>query len=282
MILLKKFIKKSINKVSYINAGEKSNINFLDITDYSEAIYSRKNIYFNVSPSILFTANQFFFSHWHYHTMMVKEIIGNNDIEYDGSLLDRYYKSYQPKNLHEFYFINEIPVKIDKKDKKLLKEDINKYRQNAPWSDIREPVNIENIHENGLQRSHGTQHFGPVSREKGQYELQRLKNTYKSIKKHGYKPKDYGHIKGHFLKYNNQYRFLITNGIHRTAVLCALGYNPIPVTFEIDFPRVIDFNDVNNFPQVRNGTFSEDLACQIFLSYFNDNGTMKARSLDLL
>ncbi|WP_158211648.1 hypothetical protein [Alkalihalobacterium alkalinitrilicum] len=214
---------------------------------------------------------------------MVEEIIRNPEVVYNGSILEHYYENYQPNTFYDFYFVVNRPRNISYQDKILLKQNINQYNNNSPWSDTRKIVKLEQAHEHGLARKHGIQHYGPVSKIKGELELQRLKKVFLSIDKNGYNPNDYnGHIKGHFIKYNDDYRFLITNGIHRTAVLCAMNKTKIPVVFEPNFPRVLDFNDLKNFPQVRNRVFSEQLAEQIFLSYFKDNGTRKAKKLGLL
>ncbi len=285
MDILKETVKKSVSKLGYEISKKNDFKEFLPITNYSDAIYSRKDMFFEVETNITFTPNQFFFSksNWHYHTKMVEEIIKNNNVQYKGSLLEKYYKVYRPKSLYDFYFITKTPENLSKKDKKTLNEKMNKCEQNSPWSDVRIKVRQGEISEKGLSRSHGVQSYGPVSNTKGQLELKRLRDTYFSIKKNGYVPNMcYGYIRGHFLKCMNDYRFLITRGIHRTAVLAAMKYEKIPVAFETSFPRVIDINDIKNLPQVRNGVFSEYLTKQIFQTYFEENGVNKAKKLGLI
>ena len=211
---------------------------------------------------------------------MVEDIINESDVQYKGSVLEKYYKIYQPKTFYDLYFTVKKPKNLLEMDYKMLFEDLNVYKFDL-WSDVKQRVKMDQVHEYGLLRSHGTQHYGPVSHEKGELELKRLKDTYFSICKYGHKPDQFGYITGYFLKYKSDYRFIILDGNHRTAVLCAMKYDKIPVVFVENFPRVVDYNDIPNFPHVKNGLFSENLAKQIFKSYFEDNGIKKADKLGI-
>lgn len=284
MKIIKGPVKRRLYRLGYTISKRGEEITYLPISDYSQAIYSRKNILFEVDTDITFTPNQFFFakSNWHYHTKMVEKIVNHFNVRYKGSLLEDFYLKYQPKTLNDFYFTTKIYEDLDESDLDILNQDITKYKQNSPWSDVRLLEKMDQKHEHGLERFHGIQSFGPVTKEKGELELNRLKSTYKSIYENGYQPDRFeGQIKGYFLKHNNNYRFMITNGIHRTAILAALNFEQVPVMFEPNFPRVIDFNDIKNFPQVRNKVFSVNLTQKIFLSYFEDKGIKKAKKLNL-
>lgn len=255
----------------------------LPISDYSEAIYSRGDVYFEIDTRIACNFNQFFFDHrhWHYHTKMVEEIIKNQDAPYEGSILEKYYQTYQPRTFNDLYFYLKKTEVSNRNEAGILKEDLKVYKYDI-WSDVRQRVEMDKQHEYGLLRSHGTQHYGPVSTTKGELELQRLRDTYASILKCGHKPEQFGYINGYFLKYQDDYRFFILDGNHRTAVLCAMKYEKIPVTFVENFPRVIDYNDCINFPHIRNGLCSIHIAQQVIRSYFEDNGRGKAQKLGLL
>lgn len=254
----------------------------LEMSHYSEAIYSKADVCFEVNMDITCNFNQFFFAQdgWHYHTKMVEAIIADDKVEYSGSILEKYYKSYKPLNFKDLYFVGTDVGDLSKSDRTILDENLNEYKYD-PWSDRREKVRMNDVHEYGLERWHGTQHFGPVSRQKGELELKRLKDTYRSIIKHGHLPDQYGYMSGYFLKYNDNYRFFIMDGNHRAAVLGALQHSKVPVTFVDHFPRVIDYNDVENFPHVQSGLFSAELVRLIIRTYFEDNGLQKARILGL-
>ncbi len=283
LILINKAIAKILSNSGY-NLVKKTKIKRLSITDYSQAIYSRGEIYFEVDIDKTCNFNQFFFglSGWHYFTKMAKEIINNEKVKYKGSILEEFYTKFQPVTFQELYFTTRIPIIDGDRDQTFLSENLNKYKYDL-WSSVRQKVEMKKVHEYGLLRLHGTQHFGPVSEMKGELELQRLKNTYYSIFSKGHLPDKFGFISGYFLKFKNDYRFIILDGNHRTAVLSAMGYDEIPVIFQSGFPRVIDYNDLENLPHIKSGLLSEKLAKQIFLSYFEKNGSInKAKKLGLL
>lgn len=261
----------------------KTNKQPLNINHYAEAIYSKADICFEIDMEIACNFNQFFFarSGWHYHTKMVETIIEHPDVQYSGSILERFYRTYKPLNFKQLYFVGTDLGDVSESDRIILNENLNEYKYD-PWSDRREKVMMNLVHEYGLERWHGTQHFGPVSRQKGELELQRLKDTYNSIMKHGHLPEQYGYVSGYFLKYKDDYRFFVLDGNHRVAVLSALQYDKIPVAFTTHFPRVIDYQDVENFPHVKNGLFSAELVRRIIKTYFEDNGLNKARALGLV
>lgn len=276
----KAFVKILDNK-GYIISSKKEK-QFLPVSEYSQAIYSRGDIFFEIDVDITCNFNQFFFSNnkWHYHTKMVEDIIKDKNIQYRGSILEKFYNTYQPKTFYDLYFASIEPVNLTKEDYTILNENLNEFKYDI-WSNVRQRVYMNKVHEYGLLRSHGTQHYGPVSAMKGELELKRLKDTYKSIKEFGHLPEKHGYISGYFLKYRDNYRFIVLDGNHRTAVLSAMKNKKIPVAFQENFPRVIDYNDIENFPHVKNGLFSLNLAKQIFKGYFNEDGLNKARQLGI-
>lgn len=281
MVIVNKAIIHLFTRLGF-HITYKKNKKFIAITDYSQAIYCRGDVYFEIDTRIACNFNQFFFDHrhWHYHTKTVEEIIKNPEIQYKDSILKKFYCTYQPRTFRDLYFLLKEPVHVHGHDEVMLKEDLNQYKYD-PWSDVRQEVKMDHKHEYGLLRSHGTQHYGPVSDVKGELELARLKDTYHSIRKEGHQPEKHGFMKGYFLKYKDNYRFMIMDGNHRAAVLCAMKYEKLPVTFVDHFPRVIDYQDIANFPHVRSGLLSENLVRHIFTSYFEDNGVQKAKKLGL-
>jgi hypothetical protein len=137
----------------------------------------------------------------------------------------------------------------------------------------------EYLGENGLNVNHGHQGFGPVSQKKIFLESERLTKTMKSIKKIGYSPESLGcgHVQGYLLiddeHPDREFRFLVTGGQHRVACLAALGWNEVPVKFEVDQPRAFFLSQLNLWPQVQNGTYSIQQARGIFKAYFRDSKT---------
>src|SRR5690606_36927694 len=101
---------------------------YLPISSYSEAIYSRGEVYFEIDTSIACNFNQFFFAnrHWHYHTKMTEEIIKNANVQYKGSILERYYNKYQPATFTDIYFTLKNPKVHDQSDVEVLNENVFK------------------------------------------------------------------------------------------------------------------------------------------------------------
>ena len=70
------------------------------------------------------------------------------------------------------------------------------------------------------------------------------------------------------MKRHNDYRFIITGGNHRMAVLTALNYKYI----EVKAKRIIDIKDINNFDEKY---LTNDEMIKIFNRFFDENGKNK-------
>lgn len=130
-------------------------------------------------------------------------------------------------------------------------------------------------------------HFsGPATPSEIRERAGNILGVYRSIEARGYDPTKYSgrgvdaHPRGFFLRSGDAYRFVILGGNHRAAVLAALGYETIPVTFRGDYPRVIDVAAAADWPQVRQGNLTVGEARRTLLHYFRD-GVDVARRLDL-
>lgn len=106
--------------------------------------------------------------------------------------------------------------------------------------------------------------------EKASENFTRLVRVYESIREKGYQPNSSpdGEIQGFFLKNRDDYRFIIKAGMHRTAVLSAMGHVRIRVTFLPNSFRVIDIADLELLPQVRGGLYEPEIARKFFMRYF--------------
>ncbi len=112
--------------------------------------------------------------------------------------------------------------------------------------------------------------------EKARQNFSRLTNLCESIQNRGYLPTSApdGEIRGFFLKRGDDYRFVVEAGMHRTAVLSALGYDKIRATFHGNHPRAIHLADLADWPQVRTGVYEPELAEKFFLRYFSPDPSM--------
>ena len=97
------------------------------------------------------------------------------------------------------------------------------------------------------------------------------------INKFGYIPSDIDIIKGYILISEDDYRFLITSGHHRVAVLKAINkvypqkFRKVIVTFEKKRCnlRIVDQNEVENWPAVNNNFCSREDALELFGKFFD-------------
>ncbi|MCP3029947.1 hypothetical protein LF817_01195 [Halobacillus sp. A1] len=197
---------------------------------------------------------------WHYLTAVLKQFINNPALDYQSSVLKKYYDLYQPKSLMECLFYGE-----------------GYKRLRTPWSPLPWRPNTKWM-------TGENQHFGPNSDEFGEKEFLRVVSIYKKLKEDGYLPEENedGYIRGQFLKKGEDYRFLAGGGQHRLAALSVLGIQTVSVKLQPHWVRVVNPNEVDTWFQVRNKTYDQETALRIFTNYFENNGIEKAGRIGLL
>lgn len=247
---------------------------FIDGLSYDDILYYRGRSVsdipiFYIETSIITDLLCFSFSQtgWHPFTATIREYLEYDNLEYEGSILEKYYKRFTPSNLAEAFF-TEITDDIAEAT------NIPALYMQLPW----ELTPRTYRGSRGLGKEHGCQSFGPVSQVKGDMEFNRVIKTFNSIKDRGFDLNE-SVIYGHFLKFKNKFRFIVRSGNHRVPALSILGETKIPVTLDPRVPRVIDYSSMNHWPQVRNGRMSKVLAEKIFLQYFHADGTERANKL---
>lgn len=187
------------------------------------------------------------------------QLINNQDIKIENLFLYKYFKSFHPKNLSEVFLIN----------KKSSLDKLNPYNRFYPWHTPYPPPEHQDFF------------FGPKINYKDEIKLRtyRLKNIYELIKTYGYIPDEIDCIEGYVLTNENDYRFIVTAGHHRSGVLSAmniLGNYSNEVTVRFDQERIsnkcfiINKKEVKNWPSVKNNFLSEEDAILMFDSYFKD------------
>ncbi len=76
-------------------------------------------------------------------------------------------------------------------------------------------------------------------------------------------------------------RFLNVDGAHRFAVLSALGYDRVVVRLDTySYPPILE-EDIENWPYVHSGLISRTDASKLFQLYFIQNGSERAKALNL-
>ena len=172
------------------------------------------------------------------------------------AVLAAHYDAFRPTNLAEAYFGENSP------DLHPL-DQLSPFDRFLPW--------IPLIRKIAGHDGQGNQSFGPVTSEKLAMETERLTSLLNSLIRSGYHPEGFsqGLISGYFLIRDDQFRFLITEGMHRAAALSAMGISTIRVGIARKRPHIADTADAANWPHVRSGFCSRDLALRIAGRYFN-------------
>lgn len=202
---------------------------------------------------------------WHYFVAFLREYEQNGHIPPENSLLHRYYAKFRPSSLWEA--LTCIP-------KHELPGDFAGLPDwpALPWLNHR------------LTPEDGNQHFGTFTKSSVASHMIRCCDLYHKLRQEGYLPGDYrdGYIKGYFLKDGRDYRFVVTAGQHRMAVLAVLGYDRFIARIQPGFPRVADPAEADHWPQVAAGVYTREQAIRIMRLYFQLNGLEKARRLGLV
>lgn len=197
---------------------------------------------------------------YHPFVEVLKQYEENPNLQYKDSVLKEYYDNFQPKNLEEGLFGQRG------KAPKLRKGWIG-----YPWDWEKEQrvIFMDKLKDT---RPGGIHFFGPNTIEFGQGEFDRLIKLYTMFKRQGYHPELFsdGYISGYCLIKENDYRFIVTEGQHRIAVLAALGYKNIRcrLTHRPEYPQIVDIKDAKKWPQVENRAYSRNYATKIFNRFF--------------
>jgi hypothetical protein len=246
----------------------------------TDAIYARFDVVFQVPLSRCHFSCLFSYGPegWNPFVETLLEYGSGRHTRYHGSILNRYYEAFQPRTTLEVF----LGLRGDGEayaTSPVQRFTLDTYFPVLPW----QPRVYKLRGEMGLDASHGSQAYGPVSEAKGRLEFSRLTRTYDSIRRHGYRPTGApdADILGYFLRHGGDYRFVVRAGFHRMAALAALKHDPVRVRFFPHYPRVIDLADVESWPQVKAGNMDAGTAEAIFLSFFGDGGVSKARELRL-
>tara|TARA_Y100000816_G_C26076308_1_gene566624 strand:+ start:64 stop:870 length:807 start_codon:yes stop_codon:yes gene_type:complete len=241
MLLHTKRIKLDENKFKLFD------LNHLNYTDMIFKVNIKKfsgfegHYYYNGKDSLVNTAIQ---------------LIKNINLKPNECYLFEYFNNFQPKTYGDVYGLN-------KTNKLHTLEQTNHFH---PWIH-RTPTNSFRA---GL--------FGPKDITCVEHRMIRLKNLINNINKYEYHPSNDDIIEGYILLKNDDYRFLITGGHHRIAVLTAMHmmdirknkYDEILVKYEQNRTRVkiVRESDVENWSGVKSGWLSKDDALEMFNSYF--------------
>ena len=183
------------------------------------------------------------------------EIYKNPRIDFKDSYLFKFYEKFQPKNYGELYKLSE----------KNSLYNLSPYIDFKPW--INDFPNYKNKSKKVI--------FGPADKNEVEHRFTRLKNLFFNINKFGYLPTDKDIVKGYLVFDQEDYKFLITSGHHRVAVLKAINildeekYNKVLVSFEKKRSNieVVDIENIKKWPALTSLFCSEEDAIE-FLKKF--------------
>jgi hypothetical protein len=221
---------------------------------------------------------------WNPYLATAREYLAGCALTYEESSLCAYYTRFTPETAAG-YLCPELPA-----DGELAGIQAAAYI--LPWStqtpeERKQTRQKQNREEEALAAfplskksgATGINKMGPVSLEKGRLEFQRLATLADSIKAKGYQRTRVMDVEAVALRHRGEQRYILASGLHRSAVLAALGYTSIPVVLK---PRVvIDLDLILAGPAVRRGHWKAEEAA-IYLDYlFTEKGGVRARALGL-
>ena len=228
----------------------------------SNSYFSLDNLVLDSSPFYV-AVDKFsgFEGHYYYNekdplVKTAKQLIENPDLDLVDSYLFEYYQSFQPQTYGQVY-------QLSKKNKLHLLPQTSFFH---PWLHSA-PTNVFRA---GL--------FGPKDITNVQHRVLRLKNLIKNIQDFGYKPNTNDIVEGYILLAKDDYRFLITGGHHRIAVVTALHqtskffhFNKVLVKYEKERSniKIVDVSKSEDWPGVKSGYLTKADAEEMFNSYFS-------------
>lgn len=190
--------------------------------------------------------------------LTAKEIILDPNVELEQTSLFKFFQTFNPKNLMEVFLLNSN--KNYAKDFSRLSS-LNQYTLFFPW-----------FHK-FPQRFLVPGMFGPKDISFPKLRFIRLKNLIFLLQKYNYVPSENDQICGYKLINENDYRFVVTAGSHRSSVLKALN-KKMHVAVKFDDVRInqnffkIKIQDIKNWPGVSSGYISKKEAEKMFFGFF--------------
>jgi len=126
--------------------------------------------------------------------------------------------------------------------------------------------------------SHKTRLYGPVHKDYINSEIDRVYGLLRSIEEKDYSPNfSDDPIRGYLLVKDDDYRLVVKGGQHRVAVLSALGFDEVDVTWQPNWPRMIIRDHSKWWPHVRDGSIDEHRALDEFDRFFSDHISTRGR-----
>lgn len=190
-------------------------------------------------------------------------------LEYTESLLKRFYDSHQYATIGDVFQISESRISTAPAMAAVMPwwhvTPEERLARVACLSDSNRYLGKEAIQFGAQKSDYGWQYFGPVSPRVGEAEFKRQLKVYKSIQERSYQPSSLLDIHGEFLVSQGAWCWVNLGGKHRFNSLVALGNKEITIAVTGKYgPLITRAEDVEHWPNVRNGNFTTQDALSIF------------------
>ena len=264
---------KKISDLYYFHKSKKNvnmtkkqiNISNTDVFSYLTSKNKLYDTYFNITMDKVLCIHGLKVSdkkNIFYKTLEDIEANENNTSKdlYKKSKLYQFAKTDNIKTLAEYYQITEKSILDDK----------SKFCTFYPWDTKKYSNNKMKNFKLDQEKI-----IGVLSDSIIDMHYIKLKRLHESIKKNkiiydkGWPDK--GIISGFFLVKDNDYRFIVTRGIHRIHTFNFLNYKNILVEVDNEWEPVINIRDITNWWAVKDNLINVNVAEQIFNFYFKTN-----------
>jgi hypothetical protein len=210
---------------------------------------------------------------WNPHVATLEEYVRSPDLTYEESTLCRRYNNFIPRTLQELFLENES-APMHPLDQLPAVRRLFRYI----WAVNQAVIGRVGHDEVGT----GHNYFGPSTPERGKEQFDRLIRTFRSIEAEGFRPDEYGPVKGYFLADNDTFRFVVGSGNHRLAALKVLGQKSVTVGLTRTHPAVIHRSHLDSWATENGGPFAAETAHALFDKLLTEDGLVKARNLGLV
>lgn len=213
---------------------------------------------------------------WHPFVAALEEHLQDPGRSYPDTVLASFYQRFRPSTIHEVLLGGRevAPGML------------------ATWPTVTDLIDVWAVTRPTLvaarrkvAAAHGPLHTGfagPSEHEAGATHLARVVNAHRRIASEGYRPDLHGYITGHFLRWDDDYRFVVGHGNHRMAAVSLLGYRRVPVRLRMSHAPVVDRSDLHRWTRARGGLLESHEPPAILARFFDENGRARARALGLL
>lgn len=183
------------------------------------------------------------------------QLIESVNLKVEDSILFSFYKEFQPRNYGELYDLTKKNILYYLSSNTIFMPWLHKFPQKGFHAGV----------------------FGPKDKSSIKHRLLRLNNIIQNINTYGYIPTEKDSIEGYIAILDGDYRFVITGGHHRVAVLKAFNminsdlHNFVSVKYEskrVNY-KIVNNKAIDNWPGIKSGYLNSRDSIEFYEKYFN-------------